>query len=99
MRLTIDQFKARLGELLRDLMPCTAADLTDNVVAYWDGRRVVYCYLDPETDLIEEEFDLDGGFWKDWEEYLTEWLAQPQFSVRPELRDRLNKLHDSATDS
>ncbi|WP_168793624.1 hypothetical protein [Paraburkholderia aromaticivorans] len=95
MQLTIDQFKTQLAEFLRDLMPCTSADLTDNAIAYWDGQRVVYCYLDDDTDLIDYEFDLDNGLWKDWEEYLSEWTAEPKFSVRPELRDRLNQFPTS----
>jgi hypothetical protein len=91
MQLTIDQFKTQLAELLRDLMPCTSADLTDNAIAYWDGRKVVYCYLKDDSDLIDKEFELDNRLWKDWEEYLSEWMVEPTFSVRPELQDRLNQ--------
>jgi hypothetical protein len=90
MQLTIDQFKTELAELLRDL-PGTAADLTDSAIAYWDGHRVVYCYVNEDTDLIDEEFDLNNGVWRDWEEYLSEWMAEPKFSVRPELRDRIDR--------
>jgi hypothetical protein len=91
MQLTIDQFKTQLAELLRDLMPCTSADLTDNAIAYWDGRKVVYRYLKDDSDLIDKEFELDNRLWKDWEEYLSEWMVEPTFSVRPELQDRLNQ--------
>ncbi|MGF6575042.1 hypothetical protein ABH945_007171 [Paraburkholderia sp. GAS333] len=88
MKTTLDQFKTQLSTLLRDLIPCTAADLTDSAIAYWDGHRVVYCYLD-ENDLIDAEFDLDVGLWKEWQDYLSEWMAAPLFSVRPELGDLL----------
>lgn len=91
MKMTLEQFKTQLSTLLRDLMPCTTADLTDSAVAYWDGRRVVYCYLDDESDVLDEEFDLDVGLWKEWQDYLSEWIASPQFSVRPELQDLLKE--------
>lgn len=90
MEMTIEQFKTQLSTLLRDLMPGTTADLTDSAVAYWNGRGVIYCYLDDESDLIDAEFDLDDRLWQAWQDYLSEWIAVPQFSVRSEVRDLLN---------
>ncbi|WP_260854709.1 hypothetical protein [Paraburkholderia sp. BCC1884] len=90
MKLTFDQFNTKLSTLLRDLMPCTTADLTDTAIAYWDGRRVVYCYLDDDSGLIDEEFDLGGRSWDEWREYLTQWIEAPKFSMRPEVQDWLN---------
>jgi hypothetical protein len=65
----------------------TTADLTDRAVAYWNGQRLVYAYLrTDDSGHIDAEFDL-ASHWMEWREWLNEWMAEPNFSVRPELQE------------
>jgi len=58
VELNHDAIDAQLASLLRDQPPGTTANLTNFAVAYWDGQRVVYVFLDEHDDAkLDEEFD------------------------------------------
>jgi hypothetical protein len=81
------EFEDRLALILQDIALGTTADLTDRAVAYWNGQRVVYAFLqDDDSGRIADEFVL-ADHWKEWREWLAEWMMEPVFSVRPELQD------------
>lgn len=89
--MTQDEFVSQLAKLLRYLPRATSADLTDDVVAYWDGHAVVFAFLgDCASGEIDEEFDLDNYAWEEWRPAFERWCREPVFSVRPQLRERLN---------
>ena len=82
-----EEFDTRLGMFLQDVAMGTSADLTDRVVAYWDGRRVVYANLrEDDSGQIENEFS-PADHWSQWRDWFTDWIAEPTFSVRPEIHD------------
>ncbi len=86
MELNHDAIDAQLASLLRDQPPGTTANLTNFAVAYWDGQRVVYVFLDEHDDAeLDEEFDLTDYLLEQWEADFAAWFAEPQYSVRPEL--------------
>jgi hypothetical protein len=86
MELNHDAIDAQLASLLRDQPPGTTANLTNFAVAYWDGQRVVYVFLDEHDDAeLDEEFDLTDYLLEQWEADFAAWFAEPHYSVRPEL--------------
>ena len=95
--MTREEFDNRLAMILQDAAFGTTADLTDRAVAYWNGQRTVYATLrDDDSGLIDKEFSLEGH-WSEWREWLEEWMAQPSFSVRPELQDEIRVAPSSGT--
>jgi hypothetical protein len=86
MELNHDAVDAQLAALLRD-QPCgTTANLTDFAVAYWNGCRVVYVFLDEDSyAALDEEFNLTDYLLDRWEADFAAWFAEPHYSVRPEL--------------
>jgi hypothetical protein len=83
---TLDQFKSQLSKLLRDIPRGTTADLTAFAVAYWDGQQVTYAFTDNNgSDQLEDKFDLGEYEWAHWHDEFAGWIAQPVFSVRPEV--------------
>ena len=86
MELNRDVIDAQVATLLRDQPPGTTANLTDFAVAYWDGRRVVYVFLDEDSHAaLDEEFNLTDYLLERWEADFAAWLVEPHYSVRPEL--------------
>jgi hypothetical protein len=41
---------------------------------------------------LDEEFDLDDYEWQAWQADFAACIAEPKFSVRPEVREWLNDL-------
>lgn len=77
----------QLRMLLQDQPPCTAADLWDDTIAFWNGQQLVWAWLrDDESGLIEEEFELDLDQWDALAGVVGAWLESPRYSVRPELK-------------
>lgn len=61
------------------------AELTDCIVAYWNGSDVAYAFLcENGTDRVDEEFDLDYP-WQEWAPEFSAWLNKPRFGSRPEV--------------
>lgn len=90
MAMTREEFEAKLGAVLRDHGIGTTADLTDELVAYWTGRRVGYVLIDEfPSGSSYEEFVMDDVQWNIWRSWLEAWIDSPMFSVRPEVRDWL----------
>lgn len=84
--MTPDDFVRQVGMLLRDVPCATTADLTDGIVAYWNGYAVVFAFLcDSGRGAVDEEFDLDDYVWEDWRAEFEQWSREPVFSVRPEV--------------
>jgi len=84
--MTRDQFVQQLAMVLRDLPRGTAADLNKSMVAYWNGREVVFAFLCERGALaIEEGFDIDDYVWEDWQPTFETWISSPAFSNRPEM--------------
>ena len=97
--MTRKEFENRLAMILQDVAFGTTADLTDRAVAWWNGQRVVYAYLrDDGSGRIEAEFPLDAH-WSEWREWLSEWIVEPTFSVRPELQEWGNSRGNSGGNS
>jgi len=87
---TFEAFEAHLAMLLRDLPPGTTADLSDLLLAYWDGHGVVGLYLrDDGSGRLDEEYDLDEALWCQWHADFVDWLRNPRFTQRPELQEWL----------
>jgi hypothetical protein len=77
----------QLSMLLRDQPACTAADIWDDTIVFWDGRELVWAWLrDDESGLIEQEFVLDIDQWDVLAGCVEAWLEAPHYSVRPELQ-------------
>jgi hypothetical protein len=88
MTLSSRQFELHLAEALGAMPPGTTADLTDCIVAYWNGKSVAYAFLCGDgSGKVDEDFDLDDYVWAEWHPSFAEWLAKPTFSVRTEVRD------------
>jgi hypothetical protein len=86
--LTLDHFKSQLSKLLRDIPFGTTADLTAFAVAYWDGQQVAYAFINHNGRLqLEDRFDLGEYEWEHWHDQFAAWIAQPVFSVRPEVAE------------
>jgi hypothetical protein len=84
--MTRERFVNQLGMMLRDVPAGTAADLSDCMVAYWDGDAVVFAFrCERGTGAIDEEFDIDDYVWEEWKPTFANWLSVPAFSSRPEL--------------
>jgi hypothetical protein len=83
--MTRESFEQELSTLPRQHPPGTAADLSDCMVAYWNGTSLVYAYLG--AGVIEEEPEVDDSVWEEWrlKLKLDKWHASPTFSVRTEL--------------
>jgi hypothetical protein len=95
--MTCLEFETRLTAILQDIAPGTTADLTDRAVAYWNGQRLVYAYLrDDDSGRIGQPFELEPH-WREWRDWLNEWMMEPVFSVRPELQSEL-MLHAQSAD-
>jgi hypothetical protein len=83
---TLDSFCADVGMLLRDHPLGTAARLTQHIIAWWDGRSVVFAYLREENEsLIEEEFDPLELSWSEWSAEFVSWLARRVFERFDEI--------------
>ncbi|CAB3808024.1 hypothetical protein LMG28614_06725 [Paraburkholderia ultramafica] len=95
--MTQDGFMSQLSMFFRDLPHGTSADLNDCIVAYWNGKAVVFAFLcEPGNDAVDEEFDLDDYVWEEWQPDFERWLKGPVFSVRPEILQWLKEAppHD-----
>jgi hypothetical protein len=90
MTMKRENFEQELSTLLRQQPRGTTADLSDCMVAYWNGTSLVYAYLG--AGVIEEEPDVDDSVWEEWRLELEIWHASPSFSVRTEL-DRSQALN------
>jgi hypothetical protein len=91
MTMHFPEFDAELGMLLRDQIPGISAEITDFAVAYWDGDRVVYCFLrDDGNGKLDEEFDPNRYVWAEWHDEFVAWLADPRYSARAELLGCMN---------
>jgi hypothetical protein len=70
------EFDARLSAVLKTLPNRTVADLTDEMIAWWDGSRTVYA----STALETHEYPLAEN-WDRFSDWLRAWLDEPRFSV------------------
>ena len=87
MTMKRENFEQELSTLLRQQPRGTTADLSDCMVAYWNGTSLVYAYLG--AGVIEEEPEVDDSVWTEWRPKLEKWHASPTFSVRAELHRSL----------
>ncbi|MEM5370141.1 hypothetical protein V4C53_29445 [Paraburkholderia azotifigens] len=82
-----EAFDSRLSQMLRAMPAATIAELTDGMIAWWNGARVVYAWVGDdahdEAHPAARELDLadDWGQFHDW---LAAWIDEPRFSMRPE---------------
>ncbi|MBN3753113.1 hypothetical protein G3N95_09170 [Paraburkholderia sp. Tr-20389] len=83
-----EAFDSRLSQMLRAMPTATIAELTDGMIGWWNGSRVVYAWIGDEADHDScatsgaHELDLadDWGQFHDW---LAAWIEEPRFSTRP----------------
>ena len=84
--MTFEECDRQLAILLRGQPPSVSAELAAYVIAFWNGQRVVYCFLREDgSGEIDEEFNPTAYLWEDQEPDFTAWLGAPRFGVRPEL--------------
>ncbi|CAD6510532.1 hypothetical protein ACFQ3P_01825 [Paraburkholderia sabiae] len=82
-----ETFDSRLSQMLRAMPATTIAELTDGMIAWWNGARVVYAWVGDEAlekaHHTARELDLadDWGQFHDW---LAAWIDEPRFSMRLE---------------
>lgn len=76
-----------LEMLLRDQPSCTAAEISDFAIAFWNGQRLVWARLRKgRSGEADEIFNLDLDAWDELCGDVDAWLASPQYRERPELR-------------
>ena len=84
--ITLQQFCADAGMLLRDQPRGTAARLSRHFIAWWDGRSLVFAFLREDNEmLIEEEFDPFDLQWHEWADVFQRWLAAPVYEEFDEI--------------
>jgi hypothetical protein len=81
-----DEFDARLSRMMQAMPADTIAELTDGMIAWWSGARIVYAWIgdaheaQPSRDVRELDLADDWGQFHDW---LAAWIDEPRFSTRP----------------
>ncbi|BCG05373.1 hypothetical protein PPGU19_099410 (plasmid) [Paraburkholderia sp. PGU19] len=81
-----EEFENKLAALLRSAGPETVAELTDTVVAWWNGERVVYAQAETfGAGALTGRFIFDACQWSAWKDWLADWLSDPVLSVRHDL--------------
>ncbi|WP_155837052.1 hypothetical protein [Paraburkholderia mimosarum] len=79
-KITLEQFCADAGMLLRDQPRGTAARVTQDIIAWWNGRAVSFAFLrDDNAALIEEEFVVTDLDWEEWAPEFEAWRETPVF--------------------
>ncbi|ACC73725.1 hypothetical protein PPMP20_24160 [Paraburkholderia phymatum] len=98
--MTRTEFEERVGTILRDHGTGTTADLTDELVAYWNGHAVAYVLLhETASGANYEDFVMDDAQWTSWRSWLEAWMDSPTFSVRPEVRHWMSEEPPADADS
>ncbi|WP_239482882.1 hypothetical protein [Paraburkholderia sp. C35] len=88
MTMTRKAFEEKIGEVLRDHGADVTADLSDELVAYWNGHALAYVLIhETAPGPRYEHFVMDAERWKHWRTWFEAWLNTPTFSVRPEVSD------------
>jgi hypothetical protein len=84
-----EEFDARLSRLLQALPAGTIADLTDAMIAWWGGARVIYAWVGdgPRETAGARELDLGDDWWQ-FHDWLVAWIDEPRLSARPEATGR-----------
>ena len=78
--ITLEQFCADAGMLLRDQPRGTAARVTQDIIAWWNGRAVSFAFLrEDNAALIEEEFIVTDLDWEEWAPEFEGWRENPVF--------------------
>jgi hypothetical protein len=85
MNVDSEHVKAELAVLLRDKPRGTTADITEHTAIYWDGTRPVGIHLCADPPGFDDRFEVDHHFCGDAHEHLSHWLADPHYSLRPDL--------------
>lgn len=82
----LDIFEQQLATILQNAGPGTVAELTDTLVAYWNGNRLVYAEVDTEgTGAITGTFTMDANHWTQWTDWHNDWFTYPVLSARHDL--------------
>ena len=81
----LGEFEQRLGTILEDAGPGIVAELNASTIAYWNGSRLVYCHSTSD-DAFGADFVIDEPRWSQWKSWLVDWLTEPVFGVRDDLR-------------
>ncbi|MEM5461381.1 hypothetical protein VSR69_42420 [Paraburkholderia phytofirmans] len=81
---------ANIGMLLRDRPPGTTADITGDIVLYWDGERLNGAHLSvDEPSVVADPFELEDVL-PGVRDAVANWLARPIFTFRPSLLEWLD---------
>jgi hypothetical protein len=77
MAMTREEFEQKIGTVLRAHGAGVTADLTDELLAYWNGHAVAYVLICAEPpDTCFEEFAMDDVQWANWRSWLEAWIAR-----------------------
>jgi hypothetical protein len=95
-----EEFEQQIGAILRDHGAGTTADLTDELVAYWNGHGVAYMSVhETASGMSYEDVAMDDAYWARWRSWFEAWIETPMFSVRPEVRHWLSEEPPADADS
>jgi hypothetical protein len=90
MKMTLEDFEYRLAAILQDHGGDMTAEITNCLVAYWDGHAVTYVIAyETSSGVGNKKFDVNGCPWEEWRPTFEAWLEQPVFSLRSEVREWL----------
>ncbi|CAE6858189.1 hypothetical protein R69746_07682 [Paraburkholderia aspalathi] len=58
---------------------------------YWNGHRLADVFMSTdETGRLDDEFEFDANAAGAMDDMITDWMAAPRFTWRPELIELLN---------
>lgn len=87
-----------IAMLLRDQPPCTAAEISHFAIAFWDGERLAWATLKEDgSGQIDSRLTVDLDVWDELCSYVMDWVDEPRYSVRPELRAWMNNVRSKST--
>ncbi|BEU26141.1 MULTISPECIES: hypothetical protein [Paraburkholderia] len=90
MAMTRNEFEEKIGKVLSEHGDDVTADLSDELLAYWNGHEIAYVLVsETPTGSSYEEFVMNDDQWRTWRSWLVAWTDAPTFSVRPEVRNWL----------
>lgn len=88
--MTREEFEEKIGAIVRVHGTDVTVDLSDELVAYWNGNAIAYVLTVQTSSAHYEHFDMDDGQWQRSRPWLEAWIDAPTFSVRPETRHWLS---------
>jgi hypothetical protein len=97
--MTREEFEETVGLVLRDHRMSTTAELTDELVAYWDGHALAYVTCKQGTSgAAYHDFVMNDDRWNSLRSRLEAWIDAPRFGFRPEAHHWLSEAPPGVAD-